>query len=43
VLTRPLEDIVLAMKAMEISNVSSFPFPTREFTMSVDKQHFTRQ
>jgi len=28
VLTRPLEDIVLAMKAMDISNVSSFPFPT---------------
>jgi len=28
VLTRPLEDIVLAMKAMNISNVSSFPFPT---------------
>ena len=31
VLTRPLEDIVLAMKAMEISNVSNFPFPTRKF------------
>jgi len=28
VLTRPLEDIVLAMKAMNISNVASFPFPT---------------
>lgn len=28
VLTRPLEDIVLAMKAMQISNVTSFPFPT---------------
>ena len=28
VLTRPLEDIVLAMKAMHISNVTSFPFPT---------------
>ena len=31
VLTRPLEDVVLAMKAMKISNVSSFPFPTRKF------------
>ena len=28
VLTRPLEDIVLAMKAMGISNISEFPFPT---------------
>eukprot|EP00977_Amphora_coffeiformis_P014425 scaffold4042_cov165-Amphora_coffeaeformis.AAC.5 len=28
VLTRPLEDVVLAMKAMRISNVSNFPFPT---------------
>mmetsp|Transcript_25755 Transcript_25755/g.53670 ORF Transcript_25755/g.53670 Transcript_25755/m.53670 type:complete len:552 (-) Transcript_25755:1612-3267(-) len=28
VLTRPLEDVVLAMKAMKISNVSEFPFPT---------------
>jgi len=28
VLTRPLEDIVLAMKAMNISNVLNFPFPT---------------
>lgn len=28
VLTRPLEDVVLAMKAMRISNVASFPFPT---------------
>lgn len=28
VLTRPLEDVVLAMKAMKISNVSNFPFPT---------------
>ena len=28
VLTRPLEDIVLAMKAMHVSNVTSFPFPT---------------
>jgi ATP-dependent RNA helicase DHX37/DHR1 len=28
VLTRPLEDVVLAMKAMKISNVARFPFPT---------------
>ena len=28
VLTRPLEDVVLAMKAMRISNVAEFPFPT---------------
>ena len=28
VLTRPLEDVVLAMKAMKISNVAKFPFPT---------------
>ncbi|KAL7443952.1 hypothetical protein ACHAXM_010962 [Skeletonema potamos] len=28
VLTRPLEDIVLAMKAMNVSNVTQFPFPT---------------
>ena len=28
VLTRPLEDVVLAMKAMDVSNVTSFPFPT---------------
>ena len=28
VLTRPLEDVVLAMKAMNVSNVTSFPFPT---------------
>ena len=34
VLSRPLEDIVLAMKAMNISNVSSFPFPTRKFPSS---------
>lgn len=26
VLTRPLEDVVLAMKAMRVSNVTSFPF-----------------
>ena len=28
VLTRPLEDVALAMKAMNITNVASFPFPT---------------
>ena len=28
VLTRPLEDVVLSMKAMQISNVARFPFPT---------------
>jgi ATP-dependent RNA helicase DHX37/DHR1 len=28
VLTRPLEDVVLAMKAMKISSVLKFPFPT---------------
>jgi ATP-dependent RNA helicase DHX37/DHR1 len=28
VLTRPLEDIVLAMKKMSVSNVTQFPFPT---------------
>lgn len=28
VLTRPLEDVVLAMKAMQISNVKKFNFPT---------------
>lgn len=28
VLVRPLEDVVLAMKAMKVSNVSNFPFPT---------------
>ena len=28
ILTRPLEDVVLAMKAMSISNVANFPFPT---------------
>jgi ATP-dependent RNA helicase DHX37/DHR1 len=28
VLTRPLEDIVLAMKAMKIADISTFPFPT---------------
>lgn len=28
VLTRPLEDVIMAMKALKISNVSQFPFPT---------------
>ena len=28
VLTPPLEDVILAMKAMQISNVANFPFPT---------------
>ena len=28
VVTRPLEDVALAMKAMNISTVASFPFPT---------------
>mmetsp|Transcript_35799 Transcript_35799/g.52484 ORF Transcript_35799/g.52484 Transcript_35799/m.52484 type:complete len:1193 (-) Transcript_35799:369-3947(-) len=28
VLTRPLEDVVLAMKAMNVNDVASFPFPT---------------
>ena len=28
VLSRPLEDVVLAMKAMNVSNVTAFPFPT---------------
>jgi ATP-dependent RNA helicase DHX37/DHR1 len=28
VLTRPLEDVVLAMKAMRVSQVANFPFPT---------------
>jgi ATP-dependent RNA helicase DHX37/DHR1 len=35
VLTRPLEDIVLAMKSMNISSVSSFPFPTRKFSIRI--------
>lgn len=28
VLSRPLEDVVLAMKSMNISNIGNFPFPT---------------
>ena len=35
VLTRPLEDIVLAMKSMNISSVSSFPFPTRKSSIRI--------
>ena len=30
--TRPIEDVVLSMKAMGIVNVSNFPFPTRPET-----------
>ena len=36
VLTRPLEDVVLAMKAMNISHVASFPFPTPPDRSQVD-------
>jgi ATP-dependent RNA helicase DHX37/DHR1 len=36
VLTRPLEDVVLAMKAMKISNVASFPFPTAPDRSQID-------
>lgn len=36
VLTRPLEDVVLAMKALKISNVASFPFPTPPDRTQVD-------
>ena len=39
VLTRPLEDVVLAMKAMNVSNVASFPFPTRKFSAKTNKKH----
>ena len=28
VLSRPLEDVILAMKAMNVTNVTKFPFPT---------------
>lgn len=40
VLTRPLEDVVLAMKAMDITNVASFPFPTRK-CHSTASMHFS--
>lgn len=36
VLTRPLEDVVLSMKAMNISNVAKFPFPTPPKKSQVD-------
>lgn len=36
VLTRPLEDVVLAMKAMKISNISNFPFPTPPDKRQID-------
>lgn len=36
VLSRPIEDVVLAMKAMKISNISSFPFPTPPDKSQID-------
>jgi ATP-dependent RNA helicase DHX37/DHR1 len=36
VLTRPLEDVVLAMKALNVSNVASFPFPTPPDRSQID-------
>lgn len=36
VLTRPLEDVVLAMKAMNVTSVSKFPFPTPPDQSQVD-------
>lgn len=36
VLSRPLEDVVLAMKAMKISNISAFPFPTAPDLSAID-------
>lgn len=36
VLTRPLEDVVLAMKALKVSNVSNFPFPTPPDRKQID-------
>lgn len=36
VLTKPLEDVVLAMKSMKISNVAKFPFPTPPAQSQVD-------
>jgi ATP-dependent RNA helicase DHX37/DHR1 len=36
VLTRPLEDVILAMKAMKISNISNFPFPTPPDKRQID-------
>lgn len=36
VLTRPLEDVVLTMKTMQISNVNNFPFPTPPDRSQID-------
>jgi len=36
ILTRPLEDVVLAMKAMKISNLADFPFPTSPERSQID-------
>mmetsp|Transcript_18090 Transcript_18090/g.25078 ORF Transcript_18090/g.25078 Transcript_18090/m.25078 type:complete len:522 (-) Transcript_18090:874-2439(-) len=36
VLSRPLEDVVLAMKAMNISDVAEFPFPTPPHQGQID-------
>jgi ATP-dependent RNA helicase DHX37/DHR1 len=36
ILTRPLEDVVLAMKALMVSNVASFPFPTPPDRSQID-------
>ena len=36
VLSRPLEDVVLAMKAMKISNIANFPFPTPPDQSQID-------
>jgi ATP-dependent RNA helicase DHX37/DHR1 len=36
VLNRPLEDVVLAMKAMKVANVSNFPFPTPPDRSQID-------
>ena len=36
VLTRPLEDVVLAMKALNVSNVAKFPFPTPPDRTQID-------
>jgi ATP-dependent RNA helicase DHX37/DHR1 len=36
VLTRPLEDVILSMKAMKISNVNDFPFPTPPDRSQID-------
>ena len=36
VLTRPLEDVVLAMKAMKVSSIAKFPFPTPPAQEQID-------